>query len=117
VALNRYGERAIVIKLDVTDRSAVHQCAQTAIDAAGHIDVLVNNAGYGLAGAVEEVTEEQARQQLETNFFGALWVTQAFLAHLRQQKGGNIIQISSVGDLSPRRTSGFITRASGRWRQ
>src|SRR5690606_3079664 len=59
-------------------------------------DVVVNNAGYGLAGGVEEVSPAQARAQFDTNFFGALWVTQAALPHLRARRSGHIIQISSI---------------------
>jgi NAD(P)-dependent dehydrogenase (short-subunit alcohol dehydrogenase family) len=66
----------------------------------GHLDVVVNNAGYGLFGMVEEVSEAQARAQMETNFFGALWVTQAALPHLRAQKSGHIIQVSSIGGIT-----------------
>jgi short-subunit dehydrogenase len=61
----------------------------------GSIDILINNAGYGLFGTVEETTEQQARDQMETNFFGLLWVTQAVLPIMRQQKSGHIIQVSS----------------------
>jgi short-subunit dehydrogenase len=63
----------------------------------GHIDVAVNNAGYGLFGAIEEVSEQEARAQIETNLFGALWVTQAVLPIMRAQQSGHIIQISSIG--------------------
>jgi NAD(P)-dependent dehydrogenase (short-subunit alcohol dehydrogenase family) len=62
--------------------------------------VVVNNAGYGLSGAVEEVSEEQARRQIEVNFFGALWVTQAALPILREQGSGWIVQVSSIGGLA-----------------
>jgi NAD(P)-dependent dehydrogenase (short-subunit alcohol dehydrogenase family) len=61
---------------------------------------VVNNAGYGLFGMVEEVSEAQARAQMETNFFGALWVTQAALPHLRAQQSGHIIQVSSIGGIT-----------------
>jgi NAD(P)-dependent dehydrogenase (short-subunit alcohol dehydrogenase family) len=63
------------------------------------LDVVVNNAGYGLAGAVEEVSEAQVRAQLETNFFGALWITQAALPYLREQRSGHIVQVSSIGGI------------------
>lgn len=85
------------LPLDVRDRSAVLAAVEQARAAFGRIDVVINNAGYGLLGAVEEVTELEAREQMETNFFGALWVTQAVLPILRAQRSGHIVQISSVG--------------------
>ena len=66
----------------------------------GRLDVVVNNAGYGLFGTIEEVTEEQARAQIETNLFGALWVTKAALPILREQGSGHIIQVSSIGGVN-----------------
>jgi NAD(P)-dependent dehydrogenase (short-subunit alcohol dehydrogenase family) len=92
--------RVIPIGLDVTDRSAVIDAVDSVIAEWGALDVLVNNAGYGLAGAVEEVTEAQARRQMEVNFFGALWCTQAVLPAMRRQKSGHIFQISSVGGVA-----------------
>lgn len=85
------------LRLDVRDRSAVLAVVEQARAAFGRLDVVINNAGYGLVGAVEEVTEAEAREQMETNFFGALWVTQAVLPVLRAQRSGHIVQISSVG--------------------
>jgi NAD(P)-dependent dehydrogenase (short-subunit alcohol dehydrogenase family) len=94
--LASYGSQAVVLPLDVNDRAAVFGTVDEAISALGHLDVVVNNAGYGLAGAVEEITEAQARAQFDTNFFGALWVTQAVLPHLRSRRSGHIVQISSI---------------------
>ena len=88
------------IRLDVTDRAAVFAAVATAQERFGRLDVVVNNAGYGLLGAVEEVSEAQARAQIETNLFGALWVTQAALPILRAQGAGHIIQVSSVGGVN-----------------
>jgi NAD(P)-dependent dehydrogenase (short-subunit alcohol dehydrogenase family) len=90
----------IAIGLDVTDRSAVIDAADAVVSEWGAIDVLVNNAGYGLAGGVEEVSEDQARAQIEVNFFGALWCTQAVLPSMRRQKSGHIFQISSIGGIA-----------------
>ncbi|MCP3041333.1 SDR family NAD(P)-dependent oxidoreductase [Xanthomonas euvesicatoria pv. allii] len=95
-----FGDQLLLLVLDVRQRPAV----QAAIDAAsahfGQLDVVINNAGYGLFGMVEEVSEDQARDQFETNFFGALWVTQAVIPYMRAQSGGHIIQISSIGGVT-----------------
>lgn len=97
----RYGEEnALPLALDVTDKPAVDAAIQRAHEHFGRLDVIVNNAGYGLFGAVEEVSEEEARAQIETNLFGALWVTQAALPILREQGSGHVIQVSSIGGVS-----------------
>jgi NAD(P)-dependent dehydrogenase (short-subunit alcohol dehydrogenase family) len=98
--VERYGERVAAITLDVTDRAAVHSAISESHDRFGRLDVVVNNAGYGLFGAIEEVSEAEARAQLETNLFGALWVTQAVLPILRGQRSGHIIQVSSIGGVN-----------------
>jgi NAD(P)-dependent dehydrogenase (short-subunit alcohol dehydrogenase family) len=92
-----YPDRTTVLSLDVRDRLAVFATVQQAIAAQGRLDVVVNNAGFGLVGAVEEVTEDDARAICDRNFFGALWVTQAVLPHLRARQSGHIVQISTVG--------------------
>ncbi|HWW73515.1 MAG TPA: SDR family NAD(P)-dependent oxidoreductase, partial [Duganella sp.] len=96
----RYGSQVLPLRLDVTDRVAAQQAVQAAHAHFGRLDVVVNNAGYGLFGMTEEVSEQQARQQFETNFFGALWVTQAALPLLRAQQSGHIVQVSSIGGLT-----------------
>jgi NAD(P)-dependent dehydrogenase (short-subunit alcohol dehydrogenase family) len=88
------------IQLDVNKHDQIAPVITHIIDQFGKIDVLVNNAGYGLFGAVEEVTMGEAREQMETNFFGALAVTQAVLPVMRSQKSGRILQISSIAGLS-----------------
>jgi NAD(P)-dependent dehydrogenase (short-subunit alcohol dehydrogenase family) len=103
----RYGDRALALALDVTDKSAVAAAVAQTIERFGRIDVAINNAGYGLFGAVEEVSEAEARAQLETNFFGALWVTQAVLPQMREQKSGHIIQVSSIGGVNAFPTIGM----------
>ena len=91
-----YGENIFPLQLDVNDREAVFAAVKTGAAHFGRIDTLINNAGFGLFGAVEETTEQQAREQMETNFFGLLWVTQAVIPVMREQKSGHIIQVSSV---------------------
>jgi NAD(P)-dependent dehydrogenase (short-subunit alcohol dehydrogenase family) len=92
-----HGEAVLPLVLDVTNRSAVAEAVKRAHGHFGRLDVVVNNAGYGLFGAIEELGETEIRDQMETNFFGALWVTQAVLPYLREQGSGHIIQISSIG--------------------
>jgi NAD(P)-dependent dehydrogenase (short-subunit alcohol dehydrogenase family) len=95
----KYGDRLLPLTLDVGDKRAVDAAVKQAHQRFGRIDVAINNAGYGLFGAIEEVSEQEARAQIETNLFGALWVTQAVLPIMRAQQSGHIIQISSVGGI------------------
>ncbi|MEU0501798.1 SDR family NAD(P)-dependent oxidoreductase [Nocardia sp. NPDC005998] len=95
-----YGDAILPLDLDVTDRDGVFATVKHAKEHFGRLDVVVNNAGYGLLGAVEELTEQQLRDQLETNLFGAVWVVQAALPQLRDNGSGHIIQISSVGGVA-----------------
>ena len=85
-----------MLALDVQSESSVKKCVRTVLTRAGRLDVLINNAGYGLYGAAEETSVEEARAQLETNFFGVLRVTNAALPTMREQKGGKIVNISSL---------------------
>ena len=96
----RYGDNVLPMALDVTDRPAVLDALARAYERFGRLDVVVNNAGYGQFGMIEEITEQEARAQFETNVFGALWVTQGALPYLRESGGGNIIQVSSIGGVS-----------------
>ncbi|ACU60421.1 oxidoreductase [Chitinophaga pinensis] len=89
-------ENALVVTLDVTKEDQVKQGVQDAINKFGRLDVLVNNAGYGLLGATEEVSDYEVRKQYDTNVFGLLNVTRAVLPHMRSQKSGHIINISSL---------------------
>lgn len=98
--VEKYGDRLFPVQLDVTDREADFAAVRAAHEKFGRLDVVVNNAGYGHFGFIEEVTEEEARAQLETNVFGALWVTQAALPFLRAQGSGHIIQVSSIGGIT-----------------
>jgi NAD(P)-dependent dehydrogenase (short-subunit alcohol dehydrogenase family) len=95
----KYGDRLLPLTLDVGDKGAVDAAVKQAHQRFGRIDVAINNAVYGLFGAIEEVSEQEARAQIETNLFGALWVTQAVLPIMRAQHSGHIIQISSVGGI------------------
>ncbi|MFF0470695.1 SDR family oxidoreductase [Micromonospora zamorensis] len=95
----RHGDRLLTLTLDVTDRAAVFAAVATAVEHFGRLDIVVNNAGTLSMGMVEEFTEAQARAQFEVNLFGALWVSQAVLPHLRDQRSGHIVQVSSIAAL------------------
>jgi short-subunit dehydrogenase len=92
----KYGNAILPIQLDVNDRAKSFAAVQKAQEHFGSIDVLINNAGFGLFGTIEETSEQEARAQIETNVFGLLWVTQAVLPIMRAQGKGHIIQVSSV---------------------
>jgi NADP-dependent 3-hydroxy acid dehydrogenase YdfG len=94
--VSEFGELVTPIQLDVNNRTAVFEAMKYANAELGSIDVLINNAGFGLFGTIEETTEEEARQQIETNVFGLLWATQAVLPIMRGQGHGHIIQVSSI---------------------
>lgn len=87
---------SLVVILDVTAEAQVKEGVKKAIEHFGKIDVLVNNAGYGLLGATEEISDKEVRQQYDTNVFGLLNVTRAVLPHMRKEKSGHIINISSL---------------------
>ena len=101
-----YGDAVLPIQLDVTDREADFEAVRQAHEHFGRLDVVINNAGYGHFGMVEELSEQDIRAQLETNVLGALWVTQAALPYLREQGSGHIIQVSSIGGISAFLTTG-----------
>jgi len=94
--VTKYGDNILPLQLDVNDRAADFAAIAKAKAHFGSIDVLINNAGYGLFGSIEETSEKEAREQMETNFFGLLWLTQAVLPVMREQGHGHIIQLSSV---------------------
>ncbi|WP_370949646.1 SDR family NAD(P)-dependent oxidoreductase [Amycolatopsis sp. cg5] len=102
-----YGDRFLPITLDVTNRAEVFAAVDRAAAAFDGLDVVVNNAGYGLFGMIEETTEEQARAQIETNLFGPLWVTQAALPIMRARGGGHLVQVSSIGGIAAFPTLGL----------
>ena len=84
-----------VLELDVTDHASVDRAVQAAVQRAGRLDVAINNAGYGLAGLVEATTTEQAQNIMDTNFLGSVRVNRAVLPHMRQQRSGLLLHVSS----------------------
>ena len=105
--VERFGDKVAALALDVTDKAAVDAAIRAAHAKFGPLDVVINNAGYGLFGTIEEVSEAEASAQLETNLFGALWVTQAALPIMRAQRSGHIIQVSSIGGVNAFPTVGL----------
>jgi NAD(P)-dependent dehydrogenase (short-subunit alcohol dehydrogenase family) len=95
----KYPGNVRVFALDVTDPAQILSIVAQALTGFGPVDVLVNNAGYGLAGGIEEATEDEFMPVFETNVFGLMRVTRAFLPHFRKQRSGNIINLSSIGGL------------------
>ncbi len=97
---NLKAQGVIVLKLDVTSQSSIEACISQINAESGGIDVLVNNAGYGSYGSVEEVSIEEARRQFEVNLFGLAALTQLVIPHMRKQRWGRIINISSIAGLA-----------------
>lgn len=90
-------ERVKIVQLDITDEWQCGEVIHRIIRDEGQIDALVNNAGYGFYGPLEEVTDEEARHQFDVNIFGLMHLTRLVLPQMREQKAGNIINISSIG--------------------
>ncbi|ONK11894.1 SDR family NAD(P)-dependent oxidoreductase [Streptomyces sp. MP131-18] len=105
----RHDGRLITLTADVTDRAAVFAAVEEAATRLGRLDIVVNNAGTMAMGMIEEFTEAEARAAMETNFFGALWVGQAVMPVLRAQRGGHIVQISSIGALGGYPSTGLYS--------
>ena len=95
-----YGDLVLPLELDVTDRANGRDAVTRAAAHFGRLDVVVNNAGYGHFGMVEELSEADIREQLETNLFGTLWITQAALPVMRAQGSGHVIQVTSEGGVT-----------------
>jgi NAD(P)-dependent dehydrogenase (short-subunit alcohol dehydrogenase family) len=93
------GDKGIGLVADVADEAAVKKAVADAIQALGHLDVIVNNAGYGSMGPIEEVPDEEVQRQFDINVFGPLRVLRAVLPHLRERKSGHILNITSIGGL------------------
>ncbi len=96
----KYPGKARVFALDVTDAAQIHSVVAQAVTGFAPVDVLVNNAGYGIAGAIEEATEDEFMPVYETNVFGLIRVTQELLPHMRQRRSGHILNLSSIGGLA-----------------
>ena len=96
----KYSDRVLTLPLDVTDEKSIGKAVEAAIERHGRIDILMNNAGYGMAGAVEETSNEEIRRQYDVNVFGLLNVTRAALPHMREQNEGLIINLSSMVGLT-----------------
>ncbi|QXV64684.1 SDR family NAD(P)-dependent oxidoreductase [Mucilaginibacter sp. 21P] len=95
--VERYGDSILPLQLDVNNKEEVHSAIATTVEKFGCIDVLVNNAGFGITGAVEAYTDEQVRSQLETNLYAPIEITRAVLPHMRKRRSGHILQVSSIG--------------------
>ncbi|MES2391547.1 MAG: oxidoreductase [Acidobacteriota bacterium] len=95
----KYPGNAVILELDVTKQDSIDRAFADTMARVGHVDVLVNNAGYGVNGAIEEVTADEYKPMFETNVFGLINVTKAFLPQFRARRKGNIVNLSSIGGL------------------
>ena len=111
--VERHGGQVRTVALDVTDAGAARDAIEATADAFGRLDVLVNNAGYGDVGSIEDTSDADFRAQIETNLFGVVNVTKAALPLMRQQGEGHIIQISSIG--GRRGTPGLAAYQTAKW--
>ncbi len=107
--IEKYPENVGVFELDVTKADDVKNSVKEAVEKFGRIDVLVNNAGYGLGGGIEEPSEDQIRRQFETNVFGAIRVMREVLPIMRRQKSGHILNLSSIGGFRSIPSVGYYT--------
>jgi NAD(P)-dependent dehydrogenase (short-subunit alcohol dehydrogenase family) len=111
--VDRYGDRIRPVALDVKDAAAAQRAVDTALQTYGQLDVLVNNAGYGLAVPFEQMDPESFRDQIETNLFGVVNLTRAVIALMRERRGGHIFQVSSVGGRTS--TPGLSAYQAAKW--
>lgn len=105
----RHHDRLLALPLDVTDKAAVERTVAAAVAHLGRLDIVVNNAGNISMGMIEEFTEAQARAQFDVNLFGAIWVSQAVMPHLRAQGSGHLLQVSSIAALGGFATTGLYS--------
>ncbi len=108
--------RVLCLPLDVNDRASIQAAVEKAIAHFGAIDVLVNNAGYGLMGAFETLDEAQIIRQFDTNVFGLMETCRAVLPHFRERKSGVLVNVASMVGAYPCRFTAFTTPANGRWK-
>ncbi|QEH43228.1 oxidoreductase [Chitinophaga sp. XS-30] len=95
--VEKYPNQILTLQLDVANKKQIHSAVEQAIKHFGRIDVLVNNAGFGITGAIEEFTDEQMNSQLDVNLYAPIEITRAVLPYLRKQRSGSILNVSSVG--------------------
>lgn len=97
----RFGEREglLLLPMDVTDRDAIAKAVADGLAHFGALDIVMNNAGYGMLGAIEETSQEELHACMNTNFFGTLWVCQAVIPHMRERRSGHILNVTSVGGM------------------
>lgn len=93
----KYPHQILTLQLDVTDKGQIHKAIEQTIQHFGRIDVLVNNAGFGITGAIEEFTDEQMKSQLDVNLYSPIEITRAVLPYMRKQRSGSIFNVSSIG--------------------
>lgn len=105
------GEHALALPLDVTAATAAKEAVSAAVAHFGRLDVVFNNAGYGHVGAIEELSEDELRQQVEVDFFGVVNVTRAALPHMRKQRSGHFVQMSSLNGIEPLPGGAFYAAA------
>jgi NAD(P)-dependent dehydrogenase (short-subunit alcohol dehydrogenase family) len=98
-----------LVRMDVTDVASVKNAVQTIVEKEGHLDILINNAGMGISGAMEETSQDELHLQINTNFYGVVNTTQAVMPFMRKQKNGTIINISSIGGLMGLPFQGFYS--------
>jgi NAD(P)-dependent dehydrogenase (short-subunit alcohol dehydrogenase family) len=109
----RYGNRVLPLALDVTDEAQAHAAVEATIKTFGHLDVLVNNAGYGNVAPIEDTSMQEFRAQIETNLFGVIIMTKAVLPFFREQGSGYFIQVTSIaGRIGP---AGRAPYAAAKW--